>query len=61
MPAFINPQKAKSATEKVLKDMEMHTTISLGRVHILRVLAGWIYYSSDEGKVSAAVFVPQKN
>ncbi len=59
MPAFIEDSKAKNATAKVLKDMEMHEMIDLGRVHILRVWAGWIYWSFENAKVAAAVFVPQ--
>lgn len=60
MPAFIETTKAKGATAEVLKDMNLHETIDLGRVHILRVWAGWIYWSFENAKVVAAVFVPQR-
>jgi hypothetical protein len=59
MPPNIDAEKAKKATPQILKDMEIHETIDLGRVHILRVWAGWIYWSFEESKVVAAVFVPQ--
>jgi len=59
MPAFIEPTKAKKVTAKVLSDMEMCDMIDLGRVHILRVWGGWIYYSFEQAKVVSAVFVPQ--
>ncbi len=59
MPVFIDATKAKSATPMVLDEMEMHETIDLGRVHILRVGGGWIYYSFENAKVVSAVFVPQ--
>lgn len=59
MPPNIDAAKAKKATSQVLTDMEIHDTIDLGRVHILRVWAGWIYWSFEDSKVVAAVFVPQ--
>jgi len=59
MPAFIDAMKAKSATSTALKEMEMHQTIDLGRVHILRVWGGWIYYSFEHAEVATAVFVPR--
>jgi len=59
MPSFVDTKKAKITTAKVLKDMEMHQMIDLGRVHILRVWGGWIYWSFENAKVVAAVFVPQ--
>ncbi len=59
MSAFIEPAKAKKVTAKVLDDMEMCDMIDLGRVHILRVWRGWIYYSFEQAKVVSAVFVPQ--
>ena len=60
MSLFIDPAKAKNATPIVLKDMDLHETIDLGRVHILRVWGGWIYYSLEAAKVISAVFVPQR-
>ncbi len=60
MPAFIDTAKAKKVTAKVLDDMEMCEMIDLGRVHILRVWRGWIYYSFEASKVASAVFVPQE-
>jgi len=59
MSVFIDGAKAKKATPQALKDMNLHQTIDLGRVHILRVWAGWIYYSFEAAKVVSAVFVPQ--
>lgn len=59
MASFIDPAKAKKATAIVLKDMNLHETIDLGRVHILRVWAGWIYWSFEGAKAVTAVFVPQ--
>ena len=60
MPAFIEPQKAKKLTAKDLEDMELHDMKDLGRVHILRVWGGWIYWSFENAKVVAGVFVPQR-
>jgi len=59
VPPNIDAAKAKKATSQTLKDMKIHDTIDLGRVHILRVWAGWIYWSFENSKVVAAVFVPQ--
>ncbi len=59
MPVFIDPMKAKEATAIALKDMDMHATINLGRVYILRVWGGWIYWSFEGSKAVVAVFVPQ--
>ena len=59
MPPNIDAAKAKKVTSQILKDMEIHDTINLGRVHILRVWAGWIHWSFENLKVVAAVFVPQ--
>jgi len=59
MSVFIDGQKAKRASPAALKEMEIHETIDLGRVHILRVWGGWIYYSFENAKVVSAVFVPQ--
>ena len=60
MPTFIDPKKAKDTTAIILKEMNLHETIDLGRVHILRVWGGWIYWSFESSKVVAAVFVPQE-
>ena len=60
MGVFIEPAKAKEATALKLKEMNLHEKIGLGRVHILRVWGGWIYYSFEASKVSSAVFVPQE-
>ena len=60
MPPFIDAAKSKNATPIILKEMEFHQTIDLGRVHILRVWGGWIYYSFEAAKVVSAVFVPQR-
>ncbi len=59
MPTFIDGKKAKEITPTAVKEMNFHDTKDLGRVHILRVWAGWIYYSFENAKVSSAVFVPQ--
>ncbi|HUU16028.1 MAG TPA: hypothetical protein VMW72_02670 [Sedimentisphaerales bacterium] len=59
MHEFIDAAKATKVTAKVLDDMEMCEMIDLGRVHILRVWRGWIYYSFEDSKVVSAVFVPQ--
>lgn len=56
MPAFIT----KKVTAKVLDDMEMCDMLDLGRVHVLRVWRGWIYYSFEASKVVSAVYVPQE-
>ena len=56
MAAFIT----KKVTAKVLDDMEICDIIDLGRVHVLRVWRGWIYYSFEASKVASAVFVPQE-
>jgi len=60
MPVFIDTQKSKKITAKDLKDMELHDMKDLGRVHILRVWGGWIYWSFEASKVASAVFVPQE-
>lgn len=59
MTAFIEPAKAKKVTAEVLKNMDLHQMIDLGRVYILRVWAGWIYWNLEPSKPVTAVFVPQ--
>ena len=59
MPLFIDPAKAKGVTPVVLNEMKLHSMIDLGRVFILRVWGGWIYWSFEGAKVATAVFVPQ--
>jgi hypothetical protein len=46
MSAFIDPVKAVKATPIVLKEMNFHEIKDLGRVHVLRVWAGWIYFTN---------------
>lgn len=60
MSKFIDPIKAKGATAIVLKEMDLHDTIELGRVYVLRVWGGWIYWSFEGAKVVTSVFVPQR-
>ena len=60
MSKFIDGAKAKGVTAQDLQDMNLHGTKDLGRVHILRVWAGWIYWSFENAKVVTAVFVPEK-
>lgn len=59
MGVFIDTAKAKQCDASTLRDMELHDMIDLGRVHVLRVWAGWIYYSFENAKVASATFVPQ--
>ena len=59
MSAFIDAKKAKEATPIFLKEMEIHQIIDLGRVFVLRVWGGWIYYTFEGSKPNSAVFVPQ--
>ena len=59
MTYFIEKDKAEKATPVALKNMNFHEMIDLGRVQILRVWCGWIYWSIEKGAVTAAVFVPQ--
>ena len=59
MAAFIDPAKAKETTAEDLKNMNLHSMIDLGRVHVLRVWAGWIYWAFEHGEPVTAVFVPQ--
>lgn len=60
MSKFIDGKKAQEATPNVLKEMKFHQTINLGRVEVLRVWGGWIYWSFESSKVVTAVFVPKR-
>ena len=60
MAIYLDPKKAKEATPIVLKDMDFHELRDLGRVQVLRVWAGWIYFTFEGSKVVTSVFVPQR-
>jgi len=59
MPAFIEREKSREVNALKLKEMSLHEMIDLGRVHILRVWGGWIYYIFKGSEVISAVYVPQ--
>lgn len=47
--------KIKNVSRQELKAMALHEYIAAEGVHILRVVAGWIYFHK-----SGAVFVPER-
>lgn len=49
---------AKTKIEQELRNMKLHKTMKVGKIVILKVIGGWIYWNENLTKgASAGVFV----